>query len=60
MNCKDCPNLVKTESAESVGHWDLHCTKHNIDHCPISEANLKYLVCVEDERRRSDGTIHRC
>ena len=55
MKCKDCPHLVKTESAESVGHWDLHCTKHNIDHCPISEANLKYLVCVEDERRRSDG-----
>lgn len=49
MNCKDCPHLIKTESVEIAGWWDLYCEKHHISHCPVSKGNLKYLVCVEEE-----------
>lgn len=57
MICKDCPHLIKTESVEIVGWWDLYCDKYHISHCPVSNGNLKYLVCVEEEKhdkRRRD------
>jgi len=54
MICEDCPHLIKTESVDIDGHWDLYCKKHDITHCPVAKANLKYLCCVEDERRKSD------
>lgn len=52
MNCKDCPHLIKMESAEIAKWWDLYCAKHDMRHCPIPKENLKYLVCMEEERRR--------
>ena len=50
MKCKDCPHLVKTECFENCEHWNLYCKKHDITHCPVTKANLKYLGCVEDEK----------
>lgn len=54
MICKDCPHLIKTESVEIAGWWDLYCDKYNVSHCPVSKANLKYLVCVEEENDVGD------
>ena len=50
MRCKDCPYLVKTDSVEIVGYYDLYCDKYGISHSPICEANLDYLNCVENQR----------
>ena len=50
MKCKDCPYLVKTDSVEIVGYYDLYCRKYSIHHCPICEANLDYLNCVEGQK----------
>lgn len=50
MKCKDCPYLVKTDSVEIVGYYDLYCDKYGISHSPICKANLDYLNCVENQR----------
>lgn len=60
MICKDCPHLIKTESVEIAGWWDLYCEKYKISHCPVTNGNLKYLVCVEEEKGEkmiSDGMV---
>lgn len=49
MKCKDCKHLVKTESVECVGFYDLHCDRYNISHYPIPKSTLKHLNCVENQ-----------
>lgn len=50
MKCKDCPYLVKMDSTEIVGYYDLYCNKYGINHVPICKATLKYLNCVKNQR----------
>lgn len=58
MKCKDCEYLVKVESVEIPGFYDLRCNKYGVSHYPVPEYGLELLNCVENQKNFAEVVNH--